>query len=38
MQKKSLRWIIVAVVVAASGFFGYQYWQLRKSALPEGIA
>jgi HlyD family secretion protein len=38
MQKKSLRWIIVAVVVAASGFFGYRYWQQRQSALPEGIA
>ncbi|HBK06301.1 MAG TPA: hypothetical protein DDZ81_10605 [Acetobacteraceae bacterium] len=38
MQRKSLRWIIVAAVVGASGFFGYQYWQQMKSALPEGIA
>ncbi|MDR3534282.1 MAG: HlyD family efflux transporter periplasmic adaptor subunit [Rhodopila sp.] len=38
MQKKSLRWIIVAAVVGVAGFFGYQYWQQMKSALPEGIA
>jgi len=38
MLKKSLRLMIFAAVVAAAGFFGYQYWQQTKSALPKGIA
>ena len=38
MSKKSLRLIIVAAVVGAAGFFGYQYWQQMKSNLPKGIA
>ncbi len=39
MSKKFLRWtIIVAVVAAAAGFFGYRYWERLQSALPAGIA
>ena len=38
MSKKSLRLMIVAAVVGAAGFFGYQYWQQMKSNLPKGIA
>jgi HlyD family secretion protein len=38
MSKKSLRLIIFAAVVGGAGFFGYQYWQKMKSALPKGIA
>lgn len=36
---KSLKWIILLVVaVAALAFFGYQYWEAKKSALPKGFA
>jgi len=38
ISKKSLKWIIPAVVVAAIAFFGYQYWKARQFAVPEGIA
>ena len=39
MPKTYIRWIIVlAAVVGVGGFFGYQYWQKMKSALPPGIA
>jgi hypothetical protein len=38
MSKKSLRLMIVAAVIGAAGFFGYQYWQQMKSNLPKGIA
>jgi HlyD family secretion protein len=38
MSKKSLRLIIIAAVVGVGGFFGYQYWQQMKAALPKGIA
>ncbi|HNX69261.1 MAG TPA: HlyD family efflux transporter periplasmic adaptor subunit [Candidatus Omnitrophota bacterium] len=39
-KKKSLnlKWIIVLAVVLAAAFFGYQYWQAMKTALPKGIA
>ncbi|WP_323992916.1 HlyD family efflux transporter periplasmic adaptor subunit [Nguyenibacter sp. L1] len=37
MSKKSLLWIVAAVVLVAS-YFGYQYWQQMQSALPKGIA
>jgi HlyD family secretion protein len=37
MSKKYLMWIIAAIV-AAGGFFGYQYWRDLQSALPKGIA
>jgi HlyD family secretion protein len=37
--KKNLKWIVLfAVVAAAGGFFGYQYWEAQKNALPSGIA
>ena len=39
MSKKSRRWTIVALVVAAvAAFFGYRYWKAKQTALPEGIA
>jgi HlyD family secretion protein len=38
MSKKPLRLMIVAAVIGAAGFFGYQYWQQMKSNLPKGIA
>jgi HlyD family secretion protein len=34
----SNKWFIVGIVVLAIGIFGYQYWQSRQDALPEGIA
>jgi len=37
MSKKYLMWIIAAII-AAGGFFGYQYWRELQSALPKGIA
>ncbi len=36
--KKSYKWIILLVAVAAIAFFGYQYWQSQQSKLPPGIA
>lgn len=38
ISKKSLKWIVLLAAVAAVGFFGFQYWQAQKSALPKGIA
>lgn len=38
MSKKYVRLIIIAAVVGAAGFFGYQYWQQMQSNLPKGIA
>jgi len=38
ISKKSLKWIIPLIAVAALVFFGYQYWQEQKTALPKGIA
>jgi len=36
---KLLKWIILLVVaVAALAFFGYQYWEAKKFALPKGFA
>jgi HlyD family secretion protein len=37
-MREYLMWIILAVAVAAAAFFGYQYWQARRSAVPPGIA
>ena len=36
--KKSLRWIILAVVVAVAAFLGYKAWESKQSELPKGIA
>ncbi len=38
ISKKSLKWIIPAVAVAAIAFFGFQYWKAKQSELPKGIA
>jgi len=38
MSRRSLRLIVVAAFIGVASFFGYQYWQKMKSALPEGIA
>jgi HlyD family secretion protein len=38
ISKKSLKWIILSVAVAAVAFFGYQYWKTKQSELPKGIA
>ena len=38
ISKKSLKWIILAIAIAAITFFGYQYWKAKQSALPKGIA
>jgi len=35
---KKTKWIVVGVAVLAIAFFGYQWWQGRRYALPEGIA
>ncbi|MFA6600604.1 MAG: HlyD family efflux transporter periplasmic adaptor subunit [Candidatus Omnitrophota bacterium] len=37
--KKSLKWIVLAVAIAAAAaFFGYQYWKTQQFAVPKGIA
>jgi HlyD family secretion protein len=38
LSKIKRPWILVLVVVAAAGFFGWRYWQSQKYALPKGIA
>ncbi len=36
---KFLKWIVLVVVVAAAaGFFGYQHWESQRYAVPKGIA
>src|SRR5580765_3638538 len=35
---KKTKWIVVGVAVAAIAFFGYQWWQGRRYAVPDGIA
>jgi len=36
--KKSLKWLIPVIVLVAIAFFGYQYWNAQRFALPKGIA
>src|SRR5689334_7875824 len=36
--KSNRKWIFLAIAVAIAAFFGWKYWQGKKSALPEGIA
>jgi HlyD family secretion protein len=36
--KKSLKWIVLMIVIAAVTFTGYQYWKAKQSVLPKGIA
>lgn len=38
ISKKSLKWAIPLIAVAAIVFFGYQYWKAQQSAVPKGIA
>jgi len=39
VSKKSLKWIVAAVVVVVViVFLGFQYWKAKQSALPSGIA
>ena len=39
VSKKSLKWIVLLVAVAAAvAFFGFQYWKTKQSELPKGIA
>jgi HlyD family secretion protein len=38
ISKKSLKRIVLLIVVAAVVFFGVQYWKSNQSALPKGIA
>src|SRR5262249_50614244 len=39
MSKRARRWTIIVVIAAAIvAFFGYRWWQARKTALPAGIA
>lgn len=35
---KKTKWIVAGVAVLAIAFFGYQWWQGRRFALPKGIA
>ncbi len=37
LSNKSVRWILLFVVVAGGAFFGYRYWRARQSSLPKGI-
>jgi len=36
--KKYLKWIILGIVAAAVAFFGYQYMEAKRFAVPKGIA
>jgi HlyD family secretion protein len=38
LNKKQLKLGIVAAAVALAAYFGYQYWQGQKTAVPKGIA
>ncbi len=39
IPKKSLKWIILAIVIVfVAAFAGYKFWQAQKTALPKGIA
>ena len=38
LNKKQLKLGIAALAVAVLAFFGYQYWQNQKTAVPKGIA
>ena len=38
ISKRSLKWIIASVVVAAVAFIGVRWWITSQSELPEGIA
>jgi len=38
LSKKQLKLGIVAVAVVIAAYFGYQYWQGQKTAVPKGIA
>ena len=38
ISKKSLMRIILVIAVAGVAFFGYQYWKMMQSSLPEGFA
>lgn len=36
--KRSLKWILLLIVIAGAAFLGYRYWKSKQSALPKGIA
>jgi HlyD family secretion protein len=38
LNKNRLKWGIALIALAIIGFFGYQYWQNQKNAVPKGIA
>ena len=38
MTKAKKRWIFIGAVVLVAAFFGFRWWNNRRSALPEGIA
>jgi len=38
MSKKSLRWLVLAAVVAVAAFAGLQIWRAKQTAVPKGIA
>jgi HlyD family secretion protein len=38
ISKGTLKWILLAVVVAAVALFGYLYWKAKRSELPAGFA
>jgi HlyD family secretion protein len=38
ISKKSVKLILLAVVIAGAAFFGYRYWKAKQTALPEGFA
>lgn len=37
MNRKSLKWIVLAAVLIVVGFFAYRYWRASQTALPKGI-
>lgn len=38
ISKRTLRWIVAGVAVAAVAFIGFRVWKANQTALPEGIA
>ena len=38
MTKAKKRWIFIGAVVLVAAFFGFRWWNKRRSALPEGLA
>ena len=38
MSKKNLKWIVAGAAAVVVAYLGYQYWEGKQNAVPEGIA